>query len=149
MRSIDNYIDLLSLKRNIESSIKREDEFLWREIFCARFECLCLIYRLKSVSPSVLVKELDIAKSNIASICKGLERQGKIVHTRDNVDKRVIFYNITTKGKYEVESKISQLDKILCKNIDDTQQKNLEVSLKQLLGILYLAKGENKNAKNI
>ena len=142
MEKINKYLDLLSLGRNIENICKNEDEKLWKEVFSAKFECLLLIYKLKEVSPSYLVKELGIAKSNIANICRTLEREKEIYRMVADDDRRVIFYGVTTKGKIKVESYLKKIDEIFERKLDKENEELLGSSLRNLLSILYLARGE-------
>ena len=142
MEEINKYIDLVALGRNIENICKKEDERLSKEVFSAKFECLCIIYKLKEVSPSFLVKELGIAKSNIANICKTLEKEKNIYRMVADDDHRVIFYGVTSKGKSRVESLLTKIYEIFNKSLDSNNKEILSTSLSSLESVLDTIKGE-------
>lgn len=70
---------------------------------------LYIIDKHKKVSPKVLISKLGIVKSNLANICKQLELDKLIHKTKNDDDKRSVYYEITTKGKCYLLSELSKI----------------------------------------
>ena len=87
----------------------------------------------------MLVRELNIAKSNIALFCKSLIEDSFLISTQDKFDKRVIYYELTKKGEREVESCINTLNEKFKSLVNE---KDIEKSYK---AINYLIKILNNN----
>ena len=110
MTNQDN-TSFLKLLLNMQSVCESAgDKVFNKKILSIKFKILFSIYCSKKVSPSMLVRELGIAKSNIALFCKSLIKDSFLISTQDKFDKRVIYYELTKKGEREVESCINTLN---------------------------------------
>lgn len=123
------YALMLNLKKLCEDT--GNDNFN-KEIFSVKFKILFLIYKYGQVSPSVLVEDLNMAKSNVALFCKQLLADQTIIGSPDRFDHRIVYYSLTKKGQKQVESNLNYL------------QEHLESCFTQV-GL----KNISKNAKNI
>lgn len=70
----------------------------------------------KNLAPFELIKFLGIAKTNLALIIASLEKEGLVVKTRDNIDKRNIIISLTSKGKLKATEILNNINK----NINNT-----------------------------
>lgn len=100
------YSLILSLNKICENT---QDEVFNKQIFSVKFKILFLIYSYGQVSPSVLVEDLNMAKSNVALFCKQLLAEQLILGTPDKFDHRIVYYSLTKKGQKQVESNLSCL----------------------------------------
>jgi len=123
------YALMLNLKKICEGT--QNDSFN-KEIFSVKFKILFLIYNYGQVSPSVLVEDLNMAKSNVALFCKQLLADQLIIGTADRFDHRIVYYSLTKKGQKQVENNLNCL------------QEHLECCFSQM-GL----KNISKNVKNI
>jgi len=109
MTNKDN-TSFLKLLINMQSICESAgDKVFNKKILSVKFKILFSIYCCKKVSPSMLVRQLNIAKSNIALFCKNLLEDKFLISTQDKFDKRIIYYELTKKGEREVESCINTL----------------------------------------
>ena len=77
-----------------------------KSLLQASFRVLFLIGEYGSVSPSVLIERLYIAKSNLTPICKQLLTEELIEVTKETKDLRIIYYSLTEKGKEYLDSRL-------------------------------------------
>ena len=75
-----------------------------KQIFSVKFKILFLIYNYGQVSPSVLVEDLNMAKSNVALFCKQLLADQFIIGTPDKFDHRIVYYSLTKKDKNKLKA---------------------------------------------
>lgn len=87
-----------------------------------KIKVLFMINEFEKVSPSVLINKLHIAKSNIALLCKQLILEQMITFVADIKDKRIIYYNLTEKGKTFLDEKLGKIQNntIACCNNSQT-----------------------------
>lgn len=111
---------------------KTEDKEFNKQAFSIKFKILLLIKKLGSISPSALVENLNIAKSNIALFSSELIKSGLIESKHDEFDRRIIYYCLTPKGITYVESFVAILNKHICLNLDEKQQKSLYKNAKAI-----------------
>ena len=116
----ENILKLTIELQNFCESTPSED--LNKNILSIKFKILFLIHEYENISPSTLVKELMIAKSNIALFCKQLIDEGYIISNHDEFDHRIIYYCLTSKGKEYVKSFLSLLNKHIGLNFDEKKQ---------------------------
>ncbi len=140
MNNYELYINMLNSKRCIENICKENDIKLWKQIYSINFEILCIIYTSKSISPSILVEELNIAKSNIANACKSLEKEGKIIHTVDESDHRIIYYELTNIGEKYLQDSLNKLNKIYCSKLEEKEINFLVEHYTNIINILNKAR---------
>lgn len=86
---------------------------------------LFLINEYKKVSPSHIKNKLNIAKSNLAVICKQLILEKKIVASQDLNDKRILYYSLTEIGKNFLEEQLMFIQKNVIACCKDSQDELL------------------------
>ncbi len=125
--------DILLLAMSLQNFCEKTDNKEFNKLaFSIKFKILLLIKKYGSISPSTLVENLNIAKSNIAMFCKNLNKENFISQKHDEFDRRIIYYCLTQKGEEYVKSLVSLLDKHICLNFEEKQQKSLQKSIKTL-----------------
>ena len=80
-----------------------------KNLLATSVRVLFLIGEYESVSPSVLIEKLYIAKSNLAPICKQLISEELIEARQDTIDRRIIYYSLTQKGKEYLNTKLETI----------------------------------------
>lgn len=124
----DNNIsqELLSLAINLQNFCQASNNReLNKEIFSIKFKILFLIKKFGKISPKVLSKKLNMAKSNVALFSKQLLNENLIISTADEIDRRVIYYCLTSQGEKYVGSFLNLLDKHICQNFEDNKLNNI------------------------
>lgn len=81
-------------------------------VFSIKYQILHLVGRQNVNSPRELIDRLGIAKSNLALACNNLVDEGSLCKTRDEKNKKEIFYTITKKGMAELAEKCKPIDLI-------------------------------------
>lgn len=141
--------DILLLAMNLQNYCeKTKDKNFNKQAFSIKFKILLLIKKYGNISPSTLVENLNIAKSNIAIFCKNLLKENFIAYKHDDFDRRIIYYCLTPKGEEYVSSLVSSLDKHLSLNFEEKQQKNMLKNIKSLNNNLTKI-GVKQNVKSI
>lgn len=107
-----------------------------KNLLTTKVRILFLIDEYKSVSPTFLIDRLYIAKSNIALFCKQLMLEGLISSSQDSIDRRIVYYCLTQKGKEFLKSKLSFIEDNLEKAVSKEEKKQLEKSLETMNKIL-------------
>ncbi len=74
-----------------------------------RLRFLFVLSQNEFLSPNHFIKRLGIAKSNLTLLCKGLLKEGVIEKTKNEADKRGIYYKITDKGREEVNAYLLEM----------------------------------------
>lgn len=74
-----------------------------------RIRFLFVLSQNEILSPNHFIKRLGIAKSNLTLLCKGLCNEGVIEKTKNDADKRGIYYKITDKGRDEVNAYLLEM----------------------------------------
>lgn len=101
-----------------------------------RIKALFFVSENSACPPSLLIDNLNIAKSNLAILCKGLIEEGLIVSEKDEKDKRNIYYNITQQGKKELENYYSLLEKQIEKVMSVREIRTVEKKIDELTTLL-------------
>lgn len=81
-------------------------------IFQVKHQILFVISRNKQTAPKELIERLNIAKSNLALACNALIREGLIEKSKDEDNKKEIFYTITESGLKELKEKYRSIELI-------------------------------------
>ena len=100
-----------------------------KNLLTTKVRILFLIDEYKTVSPTFLIDRLYVAKSNIALFCKQLLLEGLISSSQDLIDKRIIYYCLTPKGKEFLKSKLSFIQDNLDSAVDTEEKKKLNDSM--------------------
>ena len=131
--------DLLSAKSLLRLAIdlqnfceSTDSKDLNKNILSIKFKILFLIQEYGKVSPSTLVEELKIAKSNIALFCKQLLIKQYIVSKPDEFDHRIIYYCLTKKGDKYVCSFLNLLNKHICQTFEENKLKTIDKNIKSI-----------------
>ena len=107
-----------------------------KNLLTTKVRILFLIDEYKSVSPTFLIDRLYVAKSNIALFCKQLLLEGLITSSQDLIDKRIIYYCLTPKGKEFLKSKLSFIQDNIDAAVDADAKKKLNESMDYVNKIL-------------
>jgi len=106
---------------------------------------LFIIENNPNCSPATIIHQLNIAKSNLAIMCKGLIDIGLIDAKRCEEDKRNIVYNITEKGQKEVNELLEDLDHKIVDLFSPREIKALDKKTQEIS--LLMAKGHNNGSQ--
>ncbi len=136
----DTSKSVVKLTQNIQIFFKNFDSKLERDVFSLKFRILLCILENKQISPTKLVENLGIAKSNVAKFCKELEAENKIFWQSDENDHRGKYYSLTKSGEKYVYSCLTSLEKALG-NLAEKDLEKLIVAVGIINGILS-PKGE-------
>lgn len=129
--------ELLLLVMNLQKLCENtESKEFNKNVFSVKFKILLFVKEYGNISPSTLVSNLNIAKSNIAIFCKNLLSEGLIKSKHDEFDHRIIYYCLTPKGEKYVSSFVDLLDKHICLKLDEKQQKSMQKNIKAINGNL-------------
>ena len=79
-------------------------------VFTVKFQLLYLIAVFGQATPSELIYELNMAKSNLALIAKKMISEGLIIQTKEPGNKKQIYYKITEKGLKELNLKMESIE---------------------------------------
>ena len=107
-----------------------------KNLLTTKVRILFLIDEYKTVSPTFLIDRLYVAKSNIALFCKQLLLEGLISSSQDLIDKRIIYYCLTQKGKEFLKSKLSFIQDNIDTAVDEGCKKKLNESMDYVNKIL-------------
>lgn len=124
---LSQIVELRILLQNIcdgfdQASANKKSQLTMRD------KVLFMLDQHPKCSPGLLIEKLGVAKSNLALLCKSLCEGGQIVVCKSEEDKRNVFYNITEKGKAELENfytnmaveiNVDRESKIIEKKLDD------------------------------
>ena len=72
---------------------------------------LKLLYLIKDKpeSPSNLIEKIGLAKSNLTILCNNMIKEGLLKKTNDTLDRRIIFYSLTPKGRKMLEDETNSI----------------------------------------
>ncbi len=107
-----------------------------KNLLTTKVRILFLIDEYKTVSPTFLIDRLYVAKSNIALFCKQLMLEGLISSSQDLIDKRIIYYCLTQKGREFLKSKLSFIQDNLDSAVDGDTKKKLNESMNYVNKVL-------------
>lgn len=88
-----------------------EEYYKQHSITVAQADVLTRVFNEERLSMNSLCEDLDMSKSNLSPICKKLEIAGYLKKSRDFYDQRVVYLELTEKGKEIVENVNEQLKK--------------------------------------
>lgn len=129
-------ISLRIMLENLSDSYEITDSNVKATPLTMRMKALFFVSENSACPPSLLIDKLNIAKSNLAILCKGLIEEGLIVSEKDENDKRNIYYNITSKGKKELENYYSLLEERVEKVMSGKEIKAVERKVDELTTLL-------------
>lgn len=130
---LDDVFDFYSLILKTQSFCEENaDKTFNKEILCVNSRILFLIYKGGQVSPSVLVNELKMAKSNVALFCKNLLNAEYIKSIQDSFDHRIIYYCLTSKGQEYVENMLKELQNKMADSFEKSKLEKINHNIKQL-----------------
>lgn len=118
-------------------------------IFSNTYQILYILNRKETVTPKELIAELNIAKSNLAILAKKMIKDGQIESHKDKLNKREIYYNITSVGKEMLQEKLDNIDTVCegdTKKVINLINRTLD-ELKKLENKSASAKKRKTNAK--
>lgn len=127
--SLELYSLILKLQSICETS---GDKKFNKEILSVKSRILFLIYQYKQISPTTLVEELKMAKSNVALFCKKLLQEQLIISKQDKLDKRVIYYCLTKKGQKVITNNLKTISDKIVLSSSQSNLKNISKSTKML-----------------
>ncbi len=78
--------------------------------FTVKYQMLFLIANSGQTTPSELIYELNMAKSNLALLAKKMIGEGLIEQTKEKGNKKQIYYTITEKGMDELSARMKAID---------------------------------------
>ena len=87
---------------------------------------------IQQISPTTLVEELKMAKSNVALFCKKLLQEQLIISKQDKLDKRVIYYCLTKKGQKVITNNLKTISDKIVLSSSQSNLKNISKSTKML-----------------
>ena len=137
---------LVRLSQNLQTFFKNFDSKLEREVFSLKFKILLCIQENKQISPTKLVENLLLAKSNVAKFCRELEEENKICSLGDESDRRVVYYSLTKSGEKYIYSCLADVEEILGRSLNSQDMARLLQAVDVFNQILDISKGV-KNGK--
>ncbi len=141
---LDDVLEFYNLILKTQSFCEENiDKSFNKEILCVNSKILFLIYKEGQVSPSVLVNELKMAKSNVALFCKNLLKEQFIKSIQDSFDHRIIYYCLTSKGQEYVENMLKDLQNKMSNSFEKSSLEKINQQVKQL-NKLFDKSGEKK-----
>lgn len=100
-------------------------------LFNVRFQLLFLLKDKPRVSPKELVNQLGLAKSNLTITAKAMIKEGLIEQNKDLLNRKEIFYSITSKGIGVIDEKLEQIEALCSAEAREQAQ-----SITQVVNIL-------------
>lgn len=110
-----------------------------------RFTALSLLVRRGgSLTPTELAKEMFRSKHSITNLLDSLEKEGYIVRTREDKDRRVVHIKLTPEGVSHVKGKVFKENEVVAKVMSSLTEKETD----QLLDYLKRLRREMINIIN-
>lgn len=103
MKRAEKFIEIESLIENLMKS-RRSGGILRMKILL-----FCSIY--ENLSVSMIIEKLGIKKTNFALMTSSLEKEGCLMVTQSNMDRRCHQIELTPKGREELNSYLSEVEK--------------------------------------
>ena len=123
-----NAIEFLKLSSSLMKHLEGFDPVFLNKKFNLTIKDRFLIFLLDGEkSPSKLIEFLGIAKTNLALISADLLKKGLIKKQKDSMDKRLINYSLTEKGKKDSEELVKKLNENV-KNSLEYKNRNDEIN---------------------
>ena len=102
---------ILDLKLGLDGFLSTVDGFN----FELKYKVLYFISKSERTSPKDLIDFFQMAKSNVASMCAGLQKDGLIAKRMRTGSGKEIYYMITKKGEAEVVRQKQALESVFGK----------------------------------
>ncbi|MBU1341135.1 MAG: GNAT family N-acetyltransferase, partial [Proteobacteria bacterium] len=103
----------------------------------------------KAITPSQLAEKIGVTRATMTGLIKGLEKDGLISSTMDNVDRRKLFLKLTSKGIKTLESILPDYYAKIAKVmgfLDANEKKNLTTLLEKVAaGLPFLTQDPAKS----
>lgn len=90
-----------------------------KNIANTKFKLLCLLKIYKTLTPTMLVEKLLIAKSNLSNLCKSMIKDELIIQVALSDDKRTISYELTEKGNEEYQITMEKITNNLQSSVNN------------------------------
>lgn len=142
---MDSALSLLNSMRMVENVGKKIASRYSIDIFSLNFKLLCSIYRLGSPSQSDIVRDLCIAKSNIASMAKEQIKSGLVDTHGDEIDGRIVYYSLTKEGEEYVKKALDCFSSEM-ESLPQNKLDRLDKNIKKIEEILSQIDKERYNA---
>lgn len=131
-----NAKNIIELVSKLNGLIEGFDElFANKRNYLTNKDKIIIFLTEKPLTPAILINKLNIAKTNLALVCKELLNEELIEKTHDLIDKRNISYKLTVKGLKKSNEILKSLSnnmknqlgtKINCENINNLVDKLLQ-----------------------
>lgn len=128
---------LYQLCCNTHNLCKRQNSELYKDLFSIQYSILFYLYKNNKVTPTELVQNLGIAKSNIATFCKNLEKKKQITHVKSEEDKRSICYTLTDYGKKYVVKLQEKFCDVLGGSFSSSSEREVANKLQEILDLIF------------
>ena len=102
-----------------------------------KMKTLFLLSLHKELTPTMLIENLGLAKSNLTILCRSLLEEGLVTVRKSETDKRTITYILTNKGEKQLKNYLNQI-KIDNINLFKSEKgvKSLEKKIGEILKLL-------------
>lgn len=121
--------EILSLIINLEYLLKNNDSLK----FDIKLKVLHIIKNGEKTTPNQIIDKLGMARSNLAIMCNKLIKDGLISKHKDALNKKEIYYNITSSGLELLEEAYNKAELNFVKQRNKTKLKKLASELKKLI----------------
>lgn len=139
---IIDYID--EVKELLSSNI-------WENVFlnCSRNEVFVfwLLYQRSEVNMTEIAEYIHVPLNTATGIINRMERNGLIMRTRSQEDKRVVNIGFSEKGMAQFEALVGELVRYGTKVIQSFTKEELELFYKMTSKIMDILRQENKKEK--
>ena len=92
-----------------------------KEMSPLKMKVLFLVHEYGVITPKLLISKIGIAKSNLAAICKILQKEEMIVAEKSIKNARQIKYSLTSRGASVIKEIISNINSVF-RNSEQTSQ---------------------------
>ncbi len=124
-----NACKLLELSASINFVLEGFDEIYLSKSCNLTLKDKFLLFLMSSnLSPNKLIKNLGIAKSNLALISSKLIKEGLVEKVKDELDGRMIKFSLTESGREKAKEIVEKLNKNLASKLDFKNKDN-EINL--------------------
>lgn len=96
-------------------------------VFTVKYQILYLIASKGKTSPQELIYELKMAKSNLALITKKMIKEGLIVSSKEEGNRKQIYYSITEKGDSFLKVKMDAINNMQTKETKEMANQLMKV----------------------
>jgi len=100
-------------------------------VFTVKYQMLYLIAFKDKISPQELIFELKMAKSNLALMANKMIKEGLIESSKEQGNRKQIYYSITNKGKKALNVKMEAIN-----NMQTEDSKEMLAHLEEVIASL-------------